>query len=132
MKSLGQFFLYLFKLFFTIKQNKIENRKTGEKLKGAKFIGLFGFYIKIDLAQNDENVEFARSGRRPSCDNDSIVTRVFPFLSINFYLTFFWKMGSKFLEKKYFGRRNHLWAHFWSKIDLNFDQKFFVGNILWC
>ena len=71
---IGQIFLFILKHFLTVKQNKVQNRKTGEKFKGAKFIGFFGLYVQIGLAQTDENVEFARSGRRPRGDNDSTVT----------------------------------------------------------
>jgi len=69
---IGQILLFILNHFLTIKRNKIKNRKTGEKLNVAKFIG---FYVQVDLAQTTEIVEFARSGRRPR-DNDSTVTTV--------------------------------------------------------
>jgi len=72
---IGKIFLFILKHFLTIKQKKIKNRKTGEKFKVANFIGFFGLYDKIDLAQNTENVEFGRSGRHP-WDNDSTITTV--------------------------------------------------------
>ena len=46
---IGQILLFILNHVLTIKRNKIQNRKTGEKLKGAKFFGFFGFYLKIDL-----------------------------------------------------------------------------------
>ena len=79
---IGQIFLFILKHFLTIKRNKIKNIRTGEKCNGAKFVGFFGFYVKIDLAQNDGNVEFARSGRKSRRHNDSIVTRVFRFKTL--------------------------------------------------